>query len=321
MLRSEAQHASLLKVVGISEVFAMLETCAREKTRIRSLFSWALGISVAVLVLCGCYVPLTAAQSSSVADRSDRKPVVVELFTSEGCSSCPPADALLQKLEELQPLPGADVIALEEHVDYWNHDGWNDPYSSPEWTQRQLKYGALFKTEPYTPQMVVDGQSQVLGSSARDASAAIQKAASSPKTDIAITAGAPDAKGFQHFTVSVGKLAGGTLGDDAEVWLAVTEDGLRSSVSGGENAGHVLLHVATLRSLRKVGVASTNGAAASFTGDARVKLDSHWNREKLSVMVFVQEKKSRKILGATATSVTPRAGNAAVAAVRQAQTN
>ena len=241
--------------------------------------------------------------------------MLVELFTSEGCSSCPPADTLLQKLAEQQPLPGADVIALEEHVDYWNHDGWNDPYSSADWTQRQLNYGAAFKTEAYTPQMVVDGQSQFVGSSARDASFAIQKAASSPKTDVAIIAVPPDTSGPQHFTVSVGKLMGDTPGDTAEVWIAVTEDGLRSSVNRGENAGHTLAHVATLRSLSKIGVAAASGTSPSFTGDPRVKFDSHWNREKLSIVVFVQEKKSRKILGAASTAITARNGKPPTATV------
>jgi hypothetical protein len=283
----------------------------RKKNEMRNISGRALGILVAALVFCHCHALTTAAQSSSARTETERKPVVVELFTSEGCSSCPPADTLLQKLEELQPLPGAEVIGLEEHVDYWNHDGWNDPYSSPEWTQRQLNYGALFKTQAYTPQMVVDGQSQFLGSSGRDAALAIQKAASAPKTEVAITPGTADANGPERFTVSVGKLAGDTPGDTAEVWLAVTEDGLQSSVNRGENAGHVLVHIATLRSLHKIGVATANGAPQSFAGDPRVKLDSHWNHEKLTVMVFVQEKKSRKILGAASTSITPRTGNPA----------
>jgi hypothetical protein len=304
--------------VGRRDGLTMSETvCTRGFNGMRELSGRRLQVFLAGFVLCGCCASLAAAQMSSAV--SERKPVVVELFTSEGCSSCPPADTLLQRLAEQQPLPGADIIALEEHVDYWNHDGWNDPYSSAEWTQRQLKYAALFKTEAYTPQMVVDGENQLVGSSTRDASFAIQKAANSPKTDVAISTGTQNTNGPQHFIVSVGRLAGEASEDVAEVWMAVTEDGLRSSVNRGENAGHVLLHVATLRSLSKIGVAPAGGNALSFTGEPRVKFDSHWNREKLSVVIFVQEKKSGKILGAASTRITPRTGNPAVAATSYPQ--
>ena len=264
-------------------------------------FPAMLQLSLALLIACSAFSAEAKAQNA--AEQSARKPVLVELFTSEGCSSCPPADALLQKLEAQQPVAGAEIIALEEHVDYWNHDGWVDPFSSPEWTQRQAAYTALFKKDSYTPELVVDGQSQFLGSDEPTAHLEIEKAARSLKTEVAITPGKPEGKGSQRFTVSVGKLAGNKPGDEAEVWLAVTEDGLHSSVGAGENAGHVLHHVATLRSLRKIGVADGSGAPASFAGDAVVKFNSHWAPENLHVTVFVQEKKSREILGAASTKI------------------
>src|ERR1700674_652964 len=94
-----------------------------------------------------------------------RAPVVVELFTSEGCSSCPPADALLARLAEQQPVGNAEVIALEEHVDYWDHEGWIDPFSSGQWTQRQQLYASGFADHGvYTPELVVDGRSGFVGS-------------------------------------------------------------------------------------------------------------------------------------------------------------
>ncbi|MGA2374270.1 MAG: DUF1223 domain-containing protein [Candidatus Sulfotelmatobacter sp.] len=257
--------------------------------------------SLACLLVYSCFSAKAKAQSSAV--EVSRQPVVIELFTSEGCSSCPPADALLQQLEQQQPVAGAEIIALEEHVDYWNHDGWIDPFSSPDWTQRQQDYAALFRNDPYTPELVVDGHSQLVGSNARKAELEIEKAAHGPKTEIAITSGKAEAKGSQRFTVSVGKLTPSAAVDVAEVWLAVTEDGLHSSVSLGENAGHVLHHVATLRSLRKIGVADANGASASFTGDPVVKFNSHWDPANLHVTVFVQEKKSREILGAASTKI------------------
>ncbi len=258
-------------------------------------------ILIIVIALCSAFASRAKAQTP--AAEAGRKPVVVELFTSEGCSSCPPADELLQKLDAQQPVAGAEIIALEEHVDYWNHDGWIDPFSSADWTHRQAAYTDLFKKDVYTPELVVDGQSQFVGNDERQAELEIDKAARAVKTEVAITPGKPEGKGSQRFTVSVGKLAGNKAGDVAEVWLAVTEDGLHSSVSLGENAGHVLHHVATLRSLHKIGVADAGAAPASFTGEAQVKFNSHWNSENLHVTVFVQEKKSREILGAASTKI------------------
>ena len=259
------------------------------------------GLSLALLVLCSPFAAKTKAQTSAVD--TGRKPVVVELFTSEGCSSCPPADALLQQLQQQQPVAGVEIIALEEHVDYWNHDGWTDPYSSAEWTERQQDYVAMFKKDPYTPELVVNGRSQFVGNDGRKAELEIEKAAGGVKTEVKIAAGTPETKNSQRFTVSVGKLARNAVGDVAEVWLAVTEDGLQSSVSLGENAGHVLHHTATLRSLHKIGVADANGTSMSFAGDPVVKFNSHWNSQNLRVMVFVQEKKSREILGAASTRI------------------
>lgn len=257
-------------------------------------FSLALGA-----VVC-CLFPNLKAQTSPV--NAGRTPVVVELFTSEGCSSCPPADALLQKLETQQPIPGAEIIALEEHVDYWNRDGWVDPYSSPEWTQRQESYASFFKNDAYTPEAVVDGHSQFVGNDPGRGRLEIEKAARDAKTEVVISAATPAANGSQRFNVSVGKLMGSKTDDPAEVWLAVTEDGLHSNVSKGENAGRVLQHVATLRSLQKLGIANANGPA-SFTADPPVKFNPQWNLENLRVTVFVQKKHSREIIGAASTKI------------------
>jgi hypothetical protein len=233
-------------------------------------------------------------------DAKNTQPVVVELFTSEGCSTCPPADALLLKLGATQPVEGANIIVLEEHVDYWNHDGWTDPYSSADWTLRQRDYVARFKEkEPYTPQMIVDGQAQMVGGQELEALQAIRQAASQPKTEVTLTrenAGA-DGAGQYQYKARVGKLAGNSDRDTAEVWLAVTESGLGSSVNAGENAGKDLHHAPVLRSLHKIGVASPK-AETGFEGSTRVKFNREWKRQNLQVAVFVQEKKSLRILGA-----------------------
>jgi hypothetical protein len=262
-----------------------------------------IGLRVYFVLFAAWFVFGTTAETQTSTAQAARKPVVVELFTSEGCSSCPPADLVLQELEAQQPVSGVEIIPLEEHVDYWNHDGWVDPYSSPEWTQRQQTYVALIKKDAYTPELVVDGQSQFLGNNPQEAAFEIEKAAHNVTTEVAITAAQSDSKGSQRFNVSVGKLAGNTAGDVAEVWLAVTEDGLHSSVSRGENAGHNLQHVGTLRSLHKIGVANESATPVSFKGDPTVKFNSHWDPKHLHVTVFVQKKKSREILGAASTKI------------------
>ena len=241
-------------------------------------------------------------QAQATPPEGSRQPVVVELFTSEGCSSCPPADVLLQKLQAQQPVAAAEIIPLEEHVDYWNHDGWVDPFSSPDWTERQASYVSLEKKDPYSPEIVVDGRSQFVGNNPHHAVVEIEKATHTPKAEVAVKLATTDGNGAARFNVTVGKIDDSKHGDAAEVWLAVTEDGLHSSVSRGENAGHVLQHVATLRSLKKIGVADAGGAQ-SFTGDPEVKFDSHWSVENLHVTVFVQKKKSREIVGAASVKV------------------
>jgi len=227
-------------------------------------------------------------------------PVIVELFTSEGCSSCPPADALLAKMETAQPFAGAEIIAIEEHVDYWNQQGWVDPFSSVDWTFRQQGYtAALHEEGPYTPQMVVNGRAQFVGSRADQAAKAVKEAQSAPATRVKLAAAAPGNPSEPRFTVSVGRIAGQiSQGDSAEVWLAITESGLSSAVARGENAGRNLSHASVLRSLRHIGNADGRAETVSFEGDVSSKLKSGWKRENLTAVVLVQEKRSRRILGA-----------------------
>jgi hypothetical protein len=235
--------------------------------------------------------------------QTDRTPVLVELFTSEGCSTCPPADTLLSKLESLQPIDGAQIIALEEHVDYWNHDGWVDSYSSPDWTLRQQAYVDRFKGKsPFTPQMVVDGQSQFVGNNAREAQTAIEEAAHRPKTQISITGTAAEKSDVQRVEIHVANLAGAATQEPADVWIAVTEDGLESAVRAGENAGKDLRHVATLRTLHKVGAAPAKDSSPLVLTQ-QVKLKSNWKKENLHIVVFVQERKSLHVLGAASARI------------------
>jgi hypothetical protein len=269
----------------------------------KSTFSGLCVAAFLLLVLASSSPEVSKLQASRSVP-ADR-PVIVELFTSEGCSTCPPADALLAELEARQPVQGAHVIALEEHVDYWNQQGWIDPYSSVEWTLRQQEYIAKFRENGvYTPQMVVDGQRQFVGSRQLEAEQAIQESANREKTDIAVTAQEPASDGTQQFNVRVGKLIGNTGRDTAETWLAVTEKNLESAVRGGENAGRDLHHASVLRMLRKVGAVTASGESSSaFEASPRVKFKPAWKRQNLQVVVFVQEKKTWRILGAASVGV------------------
>ena len=247
----------------------------------------------------------THAQATSETRGTARTPVVVELFTSEGCSSCPPADALLARLSEGRPDGNVQLIALEEHVDYWNDLGWEDPFSSRDWTTRQNVYsGVLRNGNPYTPQMVVDGTAEFVGSRAQQAREAIREAASKTKIPVTLTHGSADGTGKENFSAKVGKLEGTTRGDVAELWLAITETGLRSAVTRGENAGEDLHHAAVVRLMRKIGEARAEGET-SFAGETAVPLQKEWKRENLRAVLFVQEKQSRRILGAAEIRLAP----------------
>jgi hypothetical protein len=240
----------------------------------------------------------------SASESASLKPVVVELFTSEGCSSCPPADAILAKMESSQPFKGVQIIAIEEHVDYWNQQGWVDPFSSVEWTDRQQGYVSAFRQEgPYTPQMVVNGRAQLVGSRADQAVKAVQDAQGIPGVAVKLTVPNSGNSSEPHFAVSVGKLAQLSPGDSAEVLLAIIESGLASQVARGENAGRNLSHASVLRSLRRIGNADARSDSLSFQGDATLKLKSGWKRESLTAVVLVQERKSRRILGAASQKI------------------
>ncbi len=243
--------------------------------------------------------PQAAPHDGKLNPAGSRTPVVVELFTSEGCSSCPPADALLAQLEALQPVAAAEVIALEHHVDYWNQLGWADPFSSHDLTQRQREYANSFGNgSVYTPQMVVDGTVEFVGSRERQARQAIAEAASRAKTPVHLTAeqnGA--APGKLVLTAHVPKLAGARSEDSVEVYLAITESRLHSDVTRGENAGKALDHSGVVRELRRIGIAGAK-ADPAFSGTETLTLASRWKRENLRAVLFLQEKRSRRVIGA-----------------------
>jgi hypothetical protein len=242
----------------------------------------------AALLLFILAIPLTAP-----AIETPRVPVVVELFTSEGCSSCPPADTLLMQLDKTQPVPGAEVIILSQHVDYWNHLGWTDPYSSKDFTKRQETYALTLHTDgPYTPQMVVDGRTEFNGTDVRAARAAITQAAQNPKVVVSVTL-SPATEG-ERLQIHVDGADFSKVAGKADVMLAITENDLSNSVTRGENAGHNLSHNGVVRRLMQIGTATKAG----FTAHQMVVLDKSWKRENLRAVVFLQDHNSRRIFGA-----------------------
>jgi len=248
-------------------------------------------------VLSGCGSQTTNADSKNA--NQPTRPVIVELFTSEGCSSCPPADALLARLDEEQRIGNAEIIVLEEHVDYWDQLGWRDPFSGRQWTERQEDYANAFGNQGvYTPQMVVDGRVEFVGSAQNKARNAIAEAAKESKAQVAIS-DVKSAGGQVGASVQV-RMFPAPLNHAAVVWIAITESGLHSNVKAGENAGEDLHHASVVRSLRKAGEADGRKEIA-FSGRQELQLDPAWKRENLRLVVFVQDPKSRHILGAVAT--------------------
>jgi hypothetical protein len=211
--------------------------------------------------------------------------VIVELFTSEGCSSCPPADLLLQKLENQQPVVGVHVVALSEHVDYWDRLGWRDPFSAAQFSSRQQEYSQVFRDSgPYTPEMVIDGAAGFVGNDSEQALRSIAKAGRAPKAAVQLSGGA----GSLMIRADGGKHA-------ADVVVAITESNLLSNVSRGENAGHRLTHTAVVRWLRTIG---KTRAGEAFTAEVHVPADPAWKVDNLRAVAFLQDRSSRRILGA-----------------------
>jgi len=168
------------------------------------------------------------------------RPVVVELFTSEGCSSCPPADAYLSELSRDRP----EVLPLAFHVTYWNSLGWQDPYSLEAATQRQAEYSARFGQSAYTPEMVIDGRKGLVGSNRRAAEAAIRIAQKADEAGV-------DVSGVRHggrLSLTVGPGSG-----RGQVLVVGYDPGHVTQVGRGENAGRALTESNIVRSIRSVG--------------------------------------------------------------------
>jgi hypothetical protein len=238
------------------------------------------GLLISIFVLIGV-AAIPAIEPPAV-------PVLVELFTSEGCSDCPPADEVLQRLEA--GVAGVEVVVMGEHVTYWDRLGWKDRFSADVFTQRQEQYGRRFHLNSvYTPQMVVNGQAEFVGSDEARARREIVSAAkqTAPKIELRLAGG-------DSLAITASGLPAQAKG--AEVILAVTETRLDTDVQRGENGGRKLRHTGVARSLKTVGRVSN----ANYSAVASYRLDPSWKRENVKLVVFLQDPVSRKILGAAA---------------------
>lgn len=247
-----------------------------------SLF--AVVFSLAAALVCG------AEDSSAV-----RVPVLVELFTSEGCSSCPPADRLLQVLDEKQPAAGAELIVLSEHVDYWNGLGWKDPFSSRQYTARQQDYSNRYNLDGvYTPQLVVDGRYGFVGSDGRRASSAIQSAIRERKIPIAISNVTINEN---QVTARVQSSADQNFkGVRAVLYVALADNRQESHVAHGENAGRSLAHVAVTRVLKLIGTIDLDSPS---TKEVALLVPPGSVASGSRLVAFIQDPKSGHVLGVT----------------------
>ena len=256
---------------------------------------------LAVSVVGPQAIAVSQQRSTAVAGSPDdaaRRPVLVELFTSEACSSCPPADALLARLDANQFVDGARAIVLSEHVTSWDQQGWRDPFSLDIVTYRQQDYADQFKlSSPYTPQAVVDGAAQVLGSNESALTRAIAQAALSPKQELTI-GNAQWSVDTVHFTVH------SAAAPRAMLVAVLAEDETHSVVSSGENAGRTLHHVAVTRVLKKMDAGFADGRPLTLKLPGANKSKSPGNAVPLRLIVFLADKHSGQVIAVGEETIT-----------------
>ena len=243
----------------------------------------------------GVAVLVALAARGSLA-QAPRVPVLVELYTSEGCSSCPPADAFLESLSRDQPVPRAQIIPVGFHVDYFNDLGWKDAFSSPTFTARQRSYSPVFGDNLYTPQIVVDGHDVIEGTAKDKASRLIESAAGRPHLPVGVTARLV----ADRIRLSIDLPAAPVKTEKIQLIAAITEDGLSSVVTRGENDGRTLHHVAVARTVEAL---DSLGATGSVV-EKQLPVGKGWGLAGLKAVVWLQGAKSRQVYGAAAAPIT-----------------
>jgi hypothetical protein len=262
--------------------------------------SRAISRLILLLLLLILTCPSAPAQSQTAANTPT--PILIELFTSEGCSSCPPADAWLQQLDASQPIPGAQAIVLSEHVDYWNHDGWKDRFSSPSLTERQSEYVRIMGlSSPYTPQLIVDGKTELQLTSTEQVDQDLLKAVKPAQVPVSI--GVVSIDGDSPATLHAHITADGAAEKhNAEIFAVIALDHAESQVLRGENGGRRLTHVAVAQEIVRIGKLEKG---KTFARDYQATLKSGLDPKNLRLIVFVQESGPGQVLGAAQQKVSP----------------
>lgn len=236
---------------------------------------------------------------SAAPPHSEQAPVVLELFTSQGCSSCPAADALLSRLGRSQT-GGPEIIPLAYHIDYWNELGWHDPFSRVEWTRRQHAYARALQAHVYTPQLVLNGRSELTGSDEQRLRRELAAARRMPAlAQLSMTLSHPDAD-ERRLTVQIRAQRSSELAQrELTIMMAVVESGLTTSIEGGENSGKTLQNDFVVRRLQSLFSLSPKTSAAE---ERRVimELDPAWDVAHLSLAAFLQDALTLEIYGAAA---------------------
>ncbi len=241
-------------------------------------------------------LPVASPQSQPAAP--SRQPVLVELFTSEGCSDCPPADAFLAQLDSQQFVPGAEAIVLSEHVTYWNHQGWTDRFSLEDVDLRQQEYVRQFSLpSPGTPEFVVDGAEQVGGFNPKQIVQQIADAATKPKLSVEIGDAHRADDGSINFAVKAAP------GAKANVVAAVAENTTQSAVSGGENKGQTLRNVAVVRAIKDFGSNAADGRPLRLSSSDLLHAEK--DGEPLRLVVFLVSHKDHRVVGVAEKTLNP----------------
>jgi len=249
---------------------------------------------VLLALMSGALLPDGGAALAQSGKADEDAPVVLELFTSEGCSSCPPADELLSRIGALTP----GVIPLAYHVDYWNSLGWSDPLSSNQWTMRQVEYvRAMQLRGSYTPQIVVNGRWQCIGSNPNGITRLIDAARATPPPAVVTVHAMSLAAGSRKLNLSVSAHVVRTAGDKSLIVLvAIYENGLMATIDGGENSGHRIKYDYTVRKV--IPAFELNPTAGSaLENELSVNLDRSWRLDHLGVAAFIQDETSLAIEG------------------------